>query len=101
MSLEDLNVNKTAAGVVIQVRVQPRASRNGLTGVQGGALKVRLTAPPVEGRANDALTRYLADLLGLRPYQVQIRSGQRGRLKQVVIEGLEPETLRERLRQHL
>ena len=84
-------------GVTLRVRVTPRASRNALAGVQAGALRVRLTAPPVEGAANEALIAYLAELLGIARRQVSIASGLASRSKFVVIVGVDMEQARQRL----
>ena len=63
------------------VFVQPRASRDAIVGWQGQELKVALTAPPVDGQANDALQRFLAKALGLKKAQVSLARGQTGRHK--------------------
>ncbi|HEV2205173.1 MAG TPA: DUF167 domain-containing protein [Candidatus Acidoferrales bacterium] len=67
------------------VRVAPRASRNAIEGEHGGALKVRLTAPPVEGRANDALRQLLAEHLNVPVSAVAIVAGESSRTKRVAI----------------
>jgi uncharacterized protein len=69
----------------LKVRVQPRASRNEICGWQGEALKVRLTAPPVEGQANEALLRFLKEALGLKAGQVALVAGGQSRNKLVEI----------------
>ena len=74
-------------GVTFTVRVQPRSSRDSIDGVRDGALRIRLTAPPVEGEANEALIRFLAGRLHLPKSAVRILSGERGRLKRVAIRG--------------
>lgn len=86
-----------AASWRFPVRVQPRASRNALVGVEEGALRIRLTAPPVEGEANRALVRFLAEALGLRPAQVRLVAGGRSRRKWVEVEGLSAQELTARL----
>lgn len=68
------------------VRVQPRASKDEIVGVQEGALRVRLRAPPVEGAANDALIEFLADELGLSRRQIRIVSGLGSRSKVVEVD---------------
>ncbi len=78
----------TADGVRIAIQVQPRASRTELAGLHGEALKVRLAAPPVDGAANDALIRFLAETLGVPRSAVAISSGSSGRRKSVVVSGL-------------
>ena len=92
-----LDLRDTAQGVTLRVRVQPRSSRNGLGGEREGALVVRLTAPPVEGRANQALARMLADALGVPPSAVQLVRGDSGRDKVVAIAGIDAATARARL----
>jgi uncharacterized protein (TIGR00251 family) len=76
--------------VRVAVRVQPRASRSELAGEHGGALKVRLQAPPVDGAANEALVEFLARALGVARRDVRIVSGQSSRSKVVEIDGIEP-----------
>jgi uncharacterized protein len=73
----------------ISVRVQPRSRSDGLAGVRDGVLVVRVMAPPLDGRANDALCRLLADLLGARRSSVTIVRGERARDKVVAIEGID------------
>lgn len=69
--------------VVLTLHVQPGASRTEVAGMHGDALKVRLAAPPVEGRANDALRRYLADAFGVPMRNVVIERGETSRRKVV------------------
>ncbi len=70
----------------LKVRVQPRASRDEIVGPLGGDLKVRITAPPVEGRANAHLVRFLAAIFGVPRSRVTLIGGARGRSKQLRIE---------------
>jgi uncharacterized protein len=74
--------------VLFNVRVQPRASRNEVCGVVEGALKVRLTAPAIENRANEALREFLAALLKRPKSAVRILSGERSRTKHIAIDGV-------------
>ena len=90
-------IKKTAQGVSFAVKVAPRASRNELAGLEAGALKVRLTAPPVEGAANQALIKLLAKELKVAKGKVAVVSGERSRNKRVEVIGLGPEQLRKRL----
>jgi uncharacterized protein (TIGR00251 family) len=92
-----LAIRPTAGGTLLSVRVVPRASRTGLDGWVGDALRVRLTAPPVEGAANAALLNLLADRLGLPKSAVTLASGATNRQKVVRIEGLTPAEVRARL----
>lgn len=80
------------------MRVQPRASREGLAGVREGALVVRLTAPPVEGAANAALLKLLGKALGLPPSALELLRGQSGRDKLVLARGLDAAAARAALR---
>ena len=75
--------------VVFQVRVQPRASRNEIAGVIDGALKVRIQAPAIENRANQAVCEYLATLLKTPKSAVRILGGERSRVKRVEICGVQ------------
>ena len=79
-------------GVRLAVRLSPRGSRNAMEGVEAGAdgkhyLKIRLTAPPVDGAANAALIAFLADALGVKKAAIEIRSGETSRLKMLQIAG--------------
>ncbi len=81
----------------LSVRVQPRASRNEVAGLVGETLKIRLTAPPVEGEANAACLKFLADLLDLAPSRLEILRGERSRTKVIRITGLTQDEVRARL----
>ena len=72
-------------GLMLNVRVQPKASRNAIQGVYGEALKISLTAPPVEGAANKACIAFLAKKLGLAKSALEILSGQTSRNKRLLI----------------
>ena len=84
-------ISTTAGGVRLQLRVQPRASREEVAGVAGDAIRVRLTAPPVEGAANEALVRFLAARLAVSRAAVALVSGHTGRTKVVEVAGLSAE----------
>jgi hypothetical protein len=75
-------------GCVLPVRVQPGARKAGVLGEQAGALKVAVTAPPEDGRANKALVKLLREVLGLKRAQVELLSGETSRDKRVLIRGL-------------
>jgi uncharacterized protein len=83
-----LEVQERDGAVTLLVRVQPRASMDEIAGEMGGALKVRLRAPAVEGRANEALVEFLAQLLITPKSAVRILSGERSRTKRVEIRGV-------------
>jgi uncharacterized protein len=84
----DLQVYPERGTVVLAVRVQPRASRNEVAGVMDGALKIRLQAPALENRANQALCEFLAELLKRPKSAVRILAGERSRTKRVEISGV-------------
>ena len=84
-------------GVTFAVRVQPRARRNAIVGELGDAMKVALTAPPVDGRANEACVEFIADLLRVSKPAVTLVSGQSSRNKVVRVTGLSAEEVRGRL----
>ena len=92
-----IDVRDTSGGATFEVKVQPRARKNALTGELDGALKLALTAPPVEGKANQACVDFLAKLLKVARSSVTIASGLTGRRKVVRIAGLSAQQLRERL----
>jgi uncharacterized protein len=90
-------IESTGTGVRLRVRVQPRASRTGLAGVHGDQLRIRLTAPPVDGAANDALIRFLAERLEVPRAAVRVEAGAAGRSKLVAVDGITLEAARRRL----
>jgi len=75
---------------VFSLRVQPRASRDEIAGVIDGSLKVRIQAPAVENRANEAVCEYLATLLKTSKSAVRILGGERSRVKRVEVRGVQP-----------
>ena len=80
-------------GLVFTVRVVPNASRSSIAGVQEGALRVRLAAPPVDGAANKELVRVIASALGLRARDVEITRGHASKVKQVWAKGAKADQL--------
>lgn len=93
-------VEATPRGVRIRFHVQPRASRTEAAGLYGGALKVRLAAPPVDGAANEALLRWLADELGVPRSAVTLTAGMSGRAKTAEVAGAGVADVRARLGLH-
>src|SRR6266705_1269028 len=83
-----LEVQEREVAVMLLVRLQPRASKDEVAGEMGGALKVRLQAPAVEDRANEALVDFLAQLLKTPRSAVRILSGVRSRTKRIEIRGV-------------
>jgi uncharacterized protein (TIGR00251 family) len=92
-----LELRDAPFGVTLRVRVKPRASRDAIDGERDGALVVRLKAPPVEGAANAALSRFLGRALGVAPSAVRIVKGGSARQKLVAIDGLDARGARELL----
>jgi uncharacterized protein (TIGR00251 family) len=88
---------EAASGVTFTVSVHPRAKKNAITGEVGERLKLSLTAPPVEGRANHACIEFFADLLKVSRSSVTIASGQNSRQKVIRVAGLSAEEVRSRL----
>lgn len=91
-------VHDTAAGATFTVRLHPRAKKNAITGELGDALKLSLTAPPLEGRANSACIEFLADLLKLPRSSITIAAGQASRNKLIRISGVSAAEVEARLR---
>jgi uncharacterized protein len=89
-----IEIREYEGGLSFLVRVQPRAARNEIDGEWQGALRIRLNAPPAEGRANEALRRFVADCLNVPLGAVKIASGQRSRLKRVEIRGARADRVR-------
>jgi uncharacterized protein (TIGR00251 family) len=90
-------VTAVEGGVMLDVRVIPRAGRSGLDGTRNGALLVRLSAPPVDGAANAELIALLATLLDLPRRSLTIAAGQTGRMKRVRIAGASPDFVHARI----
>ena len=80
-------LRETQTGVIFRIRVVPRASRSEPVGIQDGALKLRITSPPLEGKANIECVRMLAELLGVKKARVAIIAGHGSRTKTIAVEG--------------
>ena len=92
-----VTITPHAEGCVLAVRAQPGARKAGVQGEHGGALKVAVTAPAQEGRANEALAEVLREALGLKRSQVELIGGATGRDKRFLVRGLTPEELAQRV----
>ncbi|MBZ5510427.1 MAG: DUF167 domain-containing protein [Acidobacteriia bacterium] len=90
-------INDTASGATFAVHLHPRAKKNALTGTLGDALKISLTAPPIEGRANEACIEFFADLLKLPRSSITIAAGQTSRNKVIRVTGLSAAEVERRL----
>ena len=92
-----ISLKESASGVTFAVRVHPRAKKNAITGELGDALKLSLTTPPVEGRANEACIEFFAKLLKVPRSSVTIASGQTSRNKVIRVVGVTAQYVREQL----
>lgn len=90
-------LSESKDAVLIKVHVQPRASKEGVAGVHGGALKLKVHSPPAGGAANDACIRLLSRLLGVPKRNVSIESGRKSRNKLFSIQGITLDECRKRL----
>ena len=86
------------AEATIQVRLRPRGHADDLIGIESGVLQARVSAPPVDGRANKALCRLIAKRVGVAPSRVSVVRGEKSRQKLVRVEGVEQKQLLEALR---
>ncbi len=91
------SIQDTPAGATFAVKIHPRARKNAITGELGDAFKLSLTAPPVEGRANEACIEFLANLLKVPRSSVTIASGQTSRRKVIRVGGISAEEVHKRL----
>jgi uncharacterized protein len=98
-SLRDhlIPIQDTPAGASFAVKVHPRARKNAITGEIGDALKVSLTAPPIEGRANEACIEFFANVLKVPRSSISIAAGQNSRNKVIRVSGLTSEQVRRRI----
>ena len=92
-----LAIHETPEGVTFAVKVHPRAKKNAITGEVGDALKVSLSAPPIDGRANQACIEFFANLLKVPRASVTIASGESSRNKVIRVAGLSAEEVRRQL----
>jgi uncharacterized protein len=82
---------------ILVCRIHPNARKDAVEGPREDGLSIRLNAPPVEGRANKALQKYLSGLLGIAKTKIEIRSGEKGRTKVLALRGITPEEVKEKL----
>jgi uncharacterized protein (TIGR00251 family) len=93
-----IHLHETTSGISFAVKVQPRAKKNAILGDLGGAMKISLAAPPVDGRANQACVEFLAELLNVPRSAVTIVSGETSRRKVVRVAGISADSVRDKLR---
>lgn len=94
-------IRDTPSGATFAVKVHPRDKKNAITGEIGGALKLALTSPPVDGRANEACIQFLAKLLNVPPSSVTIAAGDTSRNKVIGVRGLSAAEVEKRLQRAL
>ncbi|MFZ1010232.1 MAG: DUF167 domain-containing protein [Candidatus Sulfotelmatobacter sp.] len=92
-----ISVTESGSSVAFSVKVHPRAKKEAITGELGGALKVSLTAPPIDGKANEACIEFFAKLLKVPRSSVTIASGQSSCRKVIRVSGLSADDVRERI----
>ena len=93
-----LQLKEGKGGAAISVRVTPRSSKNEITEVlDDGTIKVKITAPPVDGKANQVLLEFLGKVLGIKANQLEVVAGQTGRDKLITITGLRPEEVQQKI----
>lgn len=92
-----IDIKTVPGGVRLMVRVQPRSSKNQISGELDGCLKIKLTAPPVEGEANQALIKFLSGLLNISRQDIVIVRGETSQNKLIEIGGVDEKWLRSRL----
>lgn len=90
-------IKQTKSGISIDVIVQPKSSRDEIVGLHSDRLKIKLTAPPVDGKANAALIAFLAKKLGIAKSQIQIVRGETGRKKTLLLKDVSAEKIRSAL----
>jgi uncharacterized protein len=90
-------IQNSPNGITFAVKVHPRAKKNAITGIVGDALKLAITAPPVDGKANAACIEFFAKLLNLPRSSVTIAAGQTSRNKVIRVAGLTAQQVRDRL----
>ena len=95
--MRKFEITDAKKGAAFAVRVITRAKKNEIVGWMGEAIKVRITAPPVEGKANEALVSFLAEKLGVRQRAVEIVAGEKSRNKMICVMGMSPDEVDERL----
>jgi uncharacterized protein (TIGR00251 family) len=102
MEMKKYHLHGGKKGAALAIRVTPRASRNEIVEVlSDGTVRIRLTAPPVEGKANEALVEFLSKVLDIAPSRIEIVAGLTGRVKLVSILDMDAELVHNRILQNL
>ena len=92
-----IELQTTTAGIILPIHAQPGARKNGITGVHSGRLKVAVTEAPEKGKANRALVKLLAEVLGIKRSQILLVAGETSIQKKILITGVDRATLAQRL----
>ena len=87
--------------LLLRVTVQPKSSRNSIIGIHGDTVKLAITAPPVDGKANKAVITYLATLFDLKKTDITVKHGLQSRLKSILLAGIDLHTAEKRLEEYL
>jgi uncharacterized protein len=90
-------LTNTSEGVVVKLRVQPRASKSQLSSLHGNSIKAKVTAPATEGRANEAVLDLLAKAVGIKRAQLTLVGGVKSRDKRILVQGMSQEEILDRL----
>ena len=102
MESRSFHLHDGKKGAALAVRVTPRASKNEIVDILGdGTVKVHLTAPPVEGKANEALLKFLAKVLEISPSQLEIVAGASGRDKLISVIDMDARTVHKKIVEHM
>ncbi|HBG77532.1 MAG TPA: YggU family protein [Phycisphaerales bacterium] len=98
MQVENLKISQTPDGIIFQVKVVPAGSKTSVEGIYGDMLKVKLSAAPEKGKANEALLEFLAEMLGVKRKFVKIVSGQTSKVKQIAIKQMSQQEFLDKLK---
>ena len=97
MNVAEKYLRETPAGVLLSVKLQPRASANEICAPIGDELKIKVTAPPVDSAANEALVKFLAEKLACARSRVELLRGHKSRHKVILLRGFKPGHIRQKL----
>ena len=102
MNSREFHLHDGKKGPALAVRVTPRASKNEIVEVlSDGTIKIHLTAPPIEGKANEALIKFLAEVLGVSPARIEVVAGAGGRDKLISVLEMDAATVHRKIVEHL
>jgi uncharacterized protein len=102
MTPKNFHLHDGRKGSALAVRVTPRASKNEIVEVlSDGTVKVHLTAPPVEGKANEALLKFMSQVLGVPPTRIEVVAGANGRDKLISVTDMDTATLHKKIVEHI